>query len=123
MTGVQTCALPISFHTYLEVVTQSIKIRRPALDEGLVEQINGDLAMAGEARRLTLDALLSGVSEALDLWKAWIHEAMATGLGLLSVHSDTSLEFDLDEAEEQGHAALIEEKTGELMEFQRASGA
>lgn len=116
--------LPLDpFHTYLEVVTQSIKIRRPALDEGLVEQINGDLAMAGETRRLTLDALLAGAPEAVDQWKSWIHEAMATGLGLLSVHSDTSLDFDLEEVQEQGHAALIEEKTGELMQFQRAGRA
>ncbi|MHC1742586.1 MAG: hypothetical protein AB9873_06085 [Syntrophobacteraceae bacterium] len=107
------------FHTYLDVVTQSIKIRRPALDEGLVEQINGDLAMAGETRRLTLDALRTGGDQAFELWKTWIREAMATGLGLVSVHSPTSLEFDLEEAEIQGHAAFIETKIEELMQYQR----
>lgn len=112
--------LPLDpFETYLDVVTQSIKIRRPALDDGLIEQINGDLAMAGETRRVTLDALLSGEPEAMDLWRAWIREAMATGLGLVSVHSATSHELDLEEAEEVGHAVIIEERIQELMQYQR----
>lgn len=95
------------FRTYLDVVTQSIKIRRPALDEGLVEQINGDLAIAGEARRVSLEDLRGGVPEAVELWRQWIRDAMATGLALVSVHSATSLDFDLDEAEETGHSAVI----------------
>lgn len=106
------------FHTYLDVVTQSIKVRRPALDEGLVEQINGDLAMAGESRRVTLEALRAGEPEAVDLWKMWIRDAMATGLGLVSVHSATSRDFDLEEADEAGHAGVIEERIEELMRYQ-----
>lgn len=106
------------FNTYLDVVTQSIKVRRPALDEGLVEQINDDLAMAGESRRVTLDALRLGEPEAVDLWKMWIRDAMATGLGLVSVHSATSHYFDLEEADEAGQSAVIEERIDELMRYQ-----
>jgi hypothetical protein len=111
------------FRTYLDVVTQSIKIRRPALDEGLVEQINGDLAMAGESRRVTLDALQAGEPEAVDLWKTWIRDAMATGLGLVSVHSPTSLDFDLEEAEEAGKSSIIDEMIDDLMRYQAERNA
>jgi len=107
------------FCTYLDVVTQSIKIRRPALDEGLVGEINGDLALAGESNRVTLAALRDGDPEAVGYWKTWIREAMATGLGLVSVHSATSRDFDLEEAEGEGKSAFIEEKIGELMRYQR----
>lgn len=107
------------FFTYLDVVTQSIKIRRPALDEGLIGEINGDLAMFGESRRVTLEACKDGEPEAAELWKTWIREAMATGLGLVSVHSATSRDFDLEDAEAEGKAVFIEEKMGELMRYQR----
>jgi hypothetical protein len=107
------------FHTYLDVVTQSIKIRRPALDEGLIGEINGDLALAGESHRVTLAALLDEEPEAVELWKTWIREAMATGLGLVSVHSPTSLDFDLEEAEGEGMSDFIEAMIDELMRYQR----
>lgn len=106
------------FDTYLDVVTQSIKIRRPRLDEGLAGEINGDLALSGESRRVTIAALRNGEPEAVALWEVWIREAMATGLGLVSVHSPTSLDFDLDDAEAEGRSASIAAKIGELMRYQ-----
>jgi hypothetical protein len=51
----------------------------------------------------------------------WIRTALATGLGLLSVHSRTSLDFDLDEAEEKGMGPAIEEKVREILRDQLAA--
>lgn len=65
--------------------------------------------------------LLSGDAQGTIRWRDWIRDALATGLGLLSVHSDTSREFDLDEAEEAGLGEWIHWKINDLMEFQKSS--
>jgi hypothetical protein len=106
------------FATYLEVVTQSIKIRRPRLDQDLVDEINKDLALMTISDTISIESLLAGEKNALRYWIGWIHDALSTGLGLLSIHSDTSREFDLEEA---GQEELVEAKVKELMEYQRAN--
>ncbi len=107
------------FHFYLKVVTQSIKVRRPRLDKHLLAQMNEDLAMMGISRELSMDQLLHGQEEALEIWKDWIRDALATGLSLLAVHSGTSLEFDLEEAKERGMGDVIESSVLEIMEHQK----
>jgi hypothetical protein len=107
------------FRTYLDVITPSVLVRRPRLDQDLADAINEDLAMEGEAYRVTLAALQSGEERALWAWKAWLRSALATGLGLLSVHSATSLDFDLDEAEAQGMGVAIEDKVNEILIAQK----
>jgi hypothetical protein len=107
------------FAAYLEVVAQSVKVRRPRLDRGLVDEINKDLALVGSEARVTLESLAAGDEEGLGYWSDWIREALTTGLDLLSIHSPTSLEFSLEEAEEDGLGALIREKITEIMDFQK----
>lgn len=107
------------FAVYLDVVTQSIKMRRPRLDQDLVDAINGDLALMGESFRTSLEAFESGEPDASACWRNWLRDALATGLGLLSIHSSSSLEFDLDEQEEKGFNGLILAKIRELMEYQK----
>lgn len=106
------------FAVYLEVVTQSIKVRRPSLDAELVEEINRDISLAGLSGLVTLESLLAGEKDAVEHWIAWTRDALATGLGLLSVHSPASLEFDLEEEDGAGSADLIKEKVKELMDYQ-----
>jgi len=48
-----------------------------------------------------------------------MREALSTGLGLLSIHSNTSLEFALDEAEDQRLGPIVEAAVKEIMAFQR----
>lgn len=103
------------FCTYLDVITPSVKVRRPRLDQDLVDEINGDLAMMGDDYRVTMESLRAGEDKAVQCWAEWIRTALATGLGLLSVHSPTSLDFDLDEAEEKGMGPAIEQKVQEIM--------
>lgn len=103
------------FLTYLHVVVPSILARRPRLDQDLVEAINEDLAMEGEGYRVSLRSLEAGEGRAVKAWKAWIRSALATGLGLLSVHSPTSLDLDLDEAEAKGLGEAIQEKVEEIL--------
>jgi hypothetical protein len=107
------------FLTYLDVVAPSVMVRRPRLDQDLVDAINGDLAMMGEDHRVSIEFLEAGDDRAKQSWTEWIRSALATGLGLLSVHSSTSIEFDLDEAEEQGFGPAIERKVQEIMKEQR----
>lgn len=109
------------FALYLHVVTQSIKVRRPRLDEELLAQMNEDLALMGSSRKVSMDQLLDGEEEALSIWREWIRDALSTGLALLAVHSETSLEFDLDEQEDEGHGDLIRRSIGEIMDHQRAN--
>lgn len=71
--------------------------------------------------RVTVESLLSGDAQGTILWRDWIRDALATGPGLLSVHSDTSREFDLDEAEEAGLQEWVHWKISDLMEFQKNS--
>lgn len=104
-----------AFLTYLDVISPSVKVRRPRLDQSLVDEINGDLAMLGEEFRVTLDGLKSGDERSVECWKEWIRTALATGLGLLSIHSPTSLEFDLDAERDRGMGAAIDEKVREIM--------
>lgn len=109
------------FPAYLEVIARSVLVRRPKLDEGLVAEMNGDRKMTGLDANLTVGKLLEGGPEELESWAAWVREALAAGLGLLSIHSPTSLDFDLDEQEEAGHAQLIESTILEIMGKQRQS--
>lgn len=108
-----------AFAFYLEVVARSVLIRRPKLDAPLVEAINDDLSLSGETRRVSLEACAAGEQLALLAWEEWTRNALATGLGLLSIHSGTSLEFDLDEEEEAGNGALVREKSAWIMAAQR----
>jgi hypothetical protein len=112
--------LPVSpFAVYLDVVTQSIKVRRPRVDQSLVDEINSDLILSGLDHRMSPGLLLSGEDQAERYWEEWIREAFETGLGLLSVHSRTSFEFSLEEAEAEGFADLIDERVQELKKYQR----
>jgi hypothetical protein len=111
--------LPVDpFITYLEVITQSIKVRRPHLDDTLVAEINRDLELVGSPLRVSLAALRSAEEPAVELWRNWLRSAVETGLGLISIHSATSHEFDLDQAQEDGWGELIDTKIQELMAFQ-----
>ena len=111
--------LPIEpFAIYLEVVTQSVKVRRPHLDQSLVDEINSDLALMGNPFQVSLESLRSGEAQAVEHWRNWLRDALSTGLGLLSIHSASSHEFDLEEAEDVGFGQLIEEKVDELVEYQ-----
>jgi hypothetical protein len=108
------------FSTYLDVVTQSVKVRRPRLDQALVDEINSDLALVGSGSRVTLESLQDGNEEASRIWADWIRDALATGLGLLSIHSATSLEFDL--SEQPAHLEdVIMSRIQEIMRYQRGS--
>jgi hypothetical protein len=107
-----------SFSVYIEVIAESILVRRPRLDEALVAEINADRAMAGIKPNVTVRHLLEGDRDMLDSWAAWVREALAAGLGLLSIHSPTSLDFDLDEQEALGHGPLIASKIRFIIERQ-----
>jgi hypothetical protein len=116
--------LPLDpFVIYLETVTQSVKVRRPKLDEDLVEAITGDLALLGEPSNLSLQALRSGVPQALDELRGWLREALSTGLELLSIHSSSSLEFSLDAAQSPELAALVAAKIEEILVYQQNNSA
>jgi hypothetical protein len=110
------------FLVYLEVAAESAKVRRPRLDVSLVAEINSDLALLGVPDRVTVESLLAGDVPGTMRWKDWLRDAIATGLGLLSVHSETSREFDLEEAEVGSLGEWIQWKINHLMEFQK-SGA
>ncbi len=107
------------FSVYLEVIVESVLVRRPGLDEALVAEINGDRAMAGLDADLTVSRLLEGDRNAVDSWASWVREALATGLGLLSIHSPTSLDFDLDEQESIGYGPLIASSIQHIIGQQR----
>lgn len=107
------------FVVYLRVVTEAIKVRRPRLDQALLDEINRDLELVGESGRISVQSLMESDREALRFWSDWVREALETGLGLLSVHSDTSLEFTLEEAEGRGFGHLIEARVNEIMAFQK----
>jgi hypothetical protein len=108
-----------AFNLYLEVVARSVLVRRPRLDPALVDAINEDLALSGEAYRVSFESCAAGEEQSVQAWKEWIRNALATGLGLLSIHSATSLEFDLDEEEMAGNGKIISEKTDEIMTAQK----
>ena len=95
------------FAIYLEVVTHAVMLRRPALDDALVAVLNEDLALAGSSAGVTLSAILGGEEDALSAWRAWIFDALQTGLDLLSVHSPTAQEFSIEETEEDSKAQLV----------------
>jgi hypothetical protein len=107
------------FSVYLEVIVESVLVRRPRLDEALVAEINGDRAMAGLETNVTLRRLLEGDRDGLDSWVAWVREALAAGLGLLSIHSPTSLDFDLDEQQAMGHGPLIDSRIQRIIDQQK----
>ncbi len=107
------------FVIYLEVVTQAVKMRRPSVDDDFVEMMNSDLAAMGEETRVSRESLLAGEEEAVEAWKEWARDALATGLGLLSIHGPEKRAFDLDDAEDEGMGELIESKIGEVMAAQK----
>jgi hypothetical protein len=107
------------FAVYLKVVAESVKVRRPCLDQAFVDEINSDLELMGEPGRVTRELLMEGDRSALQYWSGWIREALSTGLGLLSIHSGSSFEFTLEEAEDQGLGRDIEATVKEIMAFQR----
>ncbi len=111
------------FRFYLHVITQAIKVRRPCLDEDLVEQMNEDLSMMGISETVSLEQVIEGKPNAVDAWKSWAWNALSTGIALLSMHSDTAHEFDLDEEEEKGRGEWIQSSIREIMEHQRARQA
>jgi hypothetical protein len=117
----ERASLP-SFAVYLEVIAQSVKVRRPSLDQELVDAINGDRQLMGISKDLPLEDFLQETPEALDCWWDWLREAMNTGLSLLSIHSPGSLEFDLDDPElAEAFSHLIQEKIQEIMDHQKSS--
>jgi len=114
--------LPLDpFVIYLEVITPAIEERRPKLDQSLVDEINSDLQLMGSSERVSLDALMAADISAVHLWGQWLQTAVATGLELLSVHSASSREFDLDDAMKAGFDGLINKKIKEIMHFQRSN--
>lgn len=108
------------FRIYAHVIVQSVKVRRPRLDEELLAQMNGDLELSGDPRRVRMESLLSGEEEAMTIWREWLRDALATGLSLVGVHSATSLDFDLDEEEEKGNGDIIVASIQEIMDYQMA---
>ena len=110
---------PDPFPVYLGVITEAVLVRRPKLDEALVAAMNSDRELEGLDGDITVARLLSGDEDALGSWVQWARDALATGLGLLSVHSPTSLDFDLDEQEMNGHGQLIESKIRHIIETQK----
>lgn len=112
--------LPLDpFAVYLEIVTQAIKIRRPRLDQDVVDAINDDRVLIGLEPDVSLELLLKGDDEAVAKWRQWVRDALSTALELLSVHSPTSQEFGLEDGEEAGMGDLIEQKVREIMEHQK----
>jgi hypothetical protein len=107
------------FVVYLKVVAEAVKVRRPCLDQGLVDEINSDLRLMGESGQISRESLLEGEGTALRYWSGWVREALSTGLGLLSIHSNTSLEFALEEAEDRGLGGIVEDTVKEIMAFQK----
>lgn len=107
------------FFVYLQVVAESVKVRRPQLDERLVEAINDDLALLGKDPCVTLEALLSESEQAAAAWRGWIVDAINTGLSLLSIHSPTSQEFSLDDPGVAEAGVLIEATVADIMRYQR----
>jgi len=104
---------------YLEVVTQSVKMRRPRFDEELVEAIRGDRALLGEESSLSLADLRAGIPPALAELNNWLREALTTGLELVSIHSPTSREFSLDDARSPEWTALVAAKIEEIIAYQK----
>jgi hypothetical protein len=107
------------FAIYLKVVAESVKVRRPSLDQTFVDEINSDLELMGEPGTVTRESLLEGDPAALQYWSAWVREALSTGLGLLSIHSGSSHEFTLEDAEEQGLKRDIDAAVEDIMDFQK----
>jgi hypothetical protein len=107
------------FVVYLKVTAESVKVRRPRLDQDLVEELNRDLELMGEAAWISREGLIEGDPKAILCWSAWVREALATGLSLLSIHSNTSREFTLEEAETLGRKHIIEKRVKEIIAFQK----
>jgi hypothetical protein len=107
------------FATYLEVVAQSVKVRRPKWDADLVDAINGDLELQGLPSKVTLAALWGGDSEALSALHEWLRDAVTTGLELLGIHSASSRDFSLEDAATPELRALVVEKIDEIIRYQK----
>ena len=107
------------FATYLDVVTPSVKVRRPGWDAALVDAINGDRELQGLPPDVTLAALQSSDPQALAALRDWLHDAVTTGLELLGIHSPSSKEFSLDDAVTPALRALITEKINEIILYQQ----
>jgi len=108
---------------YLKVVTESVKVRRPRLEQDLVDEMNRDRELLGESYRVSREALIAGDPQALTCWSEWVREALATGLELLSIHSSTSRGFTLEEADERGLRHIVEARVKEIMVFQEQNAS
>ncbi len=107
------------FATYLEVVAQSVKVRRPVWDDDLVAAINGDRELLGLPPNVTLESLQTSDSEALGVLRGWLQDAVSTGMDLLAIHSPTSREFSLDEATNPDLRALVATKIDDIIRYQQ----
>jgi hypothetical protein len=104
---------------YLGVVAESVKVRRPSLDQDLVDAINNDLDLLGLDPDVSIESLLANDAQTVSKWRDWLLDALSTGLALLSIHSSTSLEFDLEDVEEEKIKSLIDEKIQDILGYQR----
>ena len=106
------------FAIYLEVVAQSVKVRRPAWDAELVNTINSDRELMGLPPSLSLMKLHARDPEALATLAAWLRDAIDTGLELLAIHSSNSLEFCLEDATTKELQTLVDDKVAEIIACQ-----
>jgi hypothetical protein len=110
------------FVTYLEVVIQSIKVRRPTWDSDLLDAINGDRELQGLPADITLAALHRGDPKAMTALHDWLRDAVTTGLELLGIHSPSSREFSLEDTLSLEMHALVTQKINEIILYQQERG-
>ena len=106
------------FAIYLEVVAQSVKVRRPKWDAELVDAINSDRELLGLPPSVSLMGLQTGAPEALAALRAWLRDAINTGLELLAIHSPTSVELCLEDATTAELQTLVDVKVEDIIHFQ-----
>ncbi|HAA04400.1 MAG TPA: hypothetical protein DCZ69_11635 [Syntrophobacteraceae bacterium] len=106
------------FAIYLEVVTQSVKVRRPAWDKQLVDAINSDRELLGLPPDVSLLGLQTNAPADLTALSDWLRDAINTGLELLAIHSATSMEFCLDDAATSALQDLVADKVEEIVRHQ-----
>ncbi len=107
------------FAIYLEVVAQSVKVRRPKWDAELVDAINSDRELVGLPPSVSLMGLQTSDPEALTALRVWLQDAINTGLELLAIHSTTSLELCLDDATTAELQALVTDKVDDIIHHQK----
>jgi hypothetical protein len=110
------------FAIYLEVVAQSVKVRRPKWDAELVDAINSDRELLGLPASVSLVGLQTSDPEALSALRVWLQDAISTGLELLAIHSATSLELCLEDATTAEMRALVADKVEDIIHHQKDGG-